>query len=91
MKSLPSVEQVNLEKYWDTVRKLEPEFYLLRITLKETGVNPMILPKIIRAISNLYIGTKYGKVTTYMQNGIITTVEGEERTKVEEQAVLEDD
>jgi len=89
MKSLPTVEQLNLKKYWDVVRRLEPEFYLIRIALKETKVNPLILPRVIRAIKNMYLGTQYGKIQIFMQAGKITLIQGEETDKINEEAVLD--
>lgn len=80
--SLPSTESVNLDKYWDVVRQLDPEFYLLRIALKETSVNPMILPRIIRALANLAGGTGYGRVVVYMGKGVATSVKTEEADEV---------
>lgn len=87
--SLPTVDQVNLDTYWEIVRKLEPEFYMLRIALAETGVNPMILPKVVRAISNLATGSGYGKVQIYVQDRIVTTIDGEEKTIVKLQAIID--
>ncbi len=82
-------EKQNLEKYWDVVKKLEPEYYLVRLTLKETHVNIMILPKVIRAIYNLSIGTGYGKVILSMTKGKITHIESKETDQVNEDAVLD--
>lgn len=82
MNSLPTTEEANLDQYWDVVRKLDPEFYLLRIALKETGVNPMIIPRIIRAMANVATGTGYGKVTVYIGNKVVTNVDGVEADQV---------
>ena len=87
MNSLPTVDQVNLEAYWEVVRNLEPEFYLIRIALEETGINPMILPKIIRSINNLARGTGYGKVQVFIQQRKVTQVKGEESDEVNLEAV----
>lgn len=87
--SLPTIEQVNLEKYWDIVRRLDPEFFLLKIALEETGVNPLILPKIIRSIHNLAIGTGSGKIQIFMEKTIITSVKGEETDLVKEKAIVD--
>jgi len=89
--SLPTVESANLDRFWDVIRKLDPELYLIKIALQETGVNPMVLPKVVRQISNLWIGTKFGKVTIYMQNGKVTTIEGIESDRLEEEAVVDRD
>lgn len=80
--SLPSVESVNLDKYWDIVRKLDPEFYLIRIAIQETETEAMIIPRIVRAISNLKMGTGFGKVTVYMQNHKITNVQTTESDQI---------
>lgn len=89
MISLPTVEAANLQKYWEIVRHLEPEFYLLRVAIQETGINPMILPKVIRSISNLAIGTGFGKVQIFMSAGKVTQIKGEESDQVDEEAVVD--
>lgn len=90
MNSLPTVDQVNLSKYWEVVRRLEPEFYLIRVALSETNVNLMLIPKIVRAISNLSVGTGYGKVQIFMSNGKITQIKTEESDQVGENAIFDE-
>ena len=87
MKSLITID--NDEQYWRIIQKIEPEFYLIRFAMKQYGINPMILPRVIRAIANMAAGTKYGKVVVYMQDGIITAVEGVEYDKVNEPSIVE--
>lgn len=89
MNSLPTVEQANLDKLYDVIRQLDPELYLIKLSLKESGMNPIIVPKIIRAISNLAMGTGYGKVQVFMESKTITQVSGEERTQVNEKAIID--
>ena len=89
MNSLPTVDKANLENYWDVVRKLEPEFYLIRVALKETGLNPMIIPKIIRALANLAIGSGYGKVQVFMQKTVVTQIKGEESDELNEPSIID--
>ena len=89
MRSLPSVEQVNLENYAEVVRKLDPELYLIKIALEETGVNPLIIPKIIYTISKLTLGAGYGKIQIFMQARLITQIKGEENIEVNEEAIIE--
>lgn len=48
----------------------------------------MIFPRLIRSITNLYMGTKYGKATEYMQTGKVTTIEGIESDCIDEEVVL---
>lgn len=87
MQSLPSVEQVNLESYWDVVRKLDPELFLVKVALQETGVNPVLLPRVIRALSNLAIGSGYGKIQIFMERGIITQMKPEESDQINQPAL----
>lgn len=79
----------NETQYLEVIRKLDPELYLIRVALKETGVNPMIMPKIIRALGNLAYGTGYGKLQIFMQAKIITSVNGEEKDAVNENVLID--
>ena len=76
--STPTINSMNLEQYWEVIRKLDPELYLVKCALKETGISAMILPRIIRSLFNMAVGTKHGKVQIFMQNGVVTMVKGEE-------------
>lgn len=90
MNSLPTVEEANLDQFWDVIRRLDPELYLIKISLRETGVNPMIIPKIVRQIGNLSFGTGYGKVQVFMQNKRVTQVKGEESDEINLEATIEE-
>lgn len=87
--SLPTAEQVNLDQYYNVLRKLDPELYLIKIALHETGLNPMIVPKIIRTIGNLAVGTGYGRVRVHMQARVVTNIVGEERSEINEDAIVD--
>lgn len=89
MKSLPTVEQVNLENYLEVVRTLDPELYLIKIALEEARVNPLIIPKVIRSIGRLSMGERYGTIHIVMHSGIITQIQGEETMKVHEKASVD--
>lgn len=91
MDSLPTVEQANLNSYYEVVRKFDPELYLIKIALKESGVNPMILPKIIRSLGNIAFGTGYGKIQVFMRERVITQVKGEESDDINEEAIIDKD
>ena len=86
--SLPTVESANLESYYDVIRKFDPELYLIKIALQETGVNPLIVPSIIRTIGNLSLGSGYGKIQIFMQAKVITNIKPEENVEVNEKAVV---
>ena len=87
MNSLPSVEQCNYLQFQEVVRKLDPELYLIKRSLDETGINPMIIPRFVRALYNLAIGTGYGKVQVFMQKGVITSIKSEEADLIDRLAM----
>lgn len=78
LSSLPTCEQVNIQKFYDVLRSGDPELYLIKIALQETGMNPTIIPRIIRAIANLAYGTGFGKVQVFMEEREITQIKPEE-------------
>lgn len=71
-------ELSNQKKYLEIMRTIDPELYLVKIALEDTGVNPLVLPRIIRAMANLSIGTGYGDVTILMKAGVLTQIKGSE-------------
>ena len=84
MNSLPTVEQVN---YLTFMSQHDPDLYMIKMMLQETGVNPSILVPVIRAISTLtYDG--YGKVQIFMQARVITQIKPESSTEVNEPAMI---
>ena len=89
MNSLPTTEQANLDQYYDVIRQLDPELFLIKVALQETGVNPMVMPRIIRSIFNLASGTGYGKVQVFVQAKTITAIKGEESDEVNEKALID--
>lgn len=88
--SAPTISGINADRFYDLVREISPPLANVLMALEISRVNPMILPNIIRAIGKMHSGTRYGKITIYMQNGKITAVEGVEYDKIEEEAVVEE-
>lgn len=83
------IEYANEAKMWEVVQKLDPHLYMIKVALDETKVNPLVIPKIIRTIGNLLIGTGYGKIQIYMQAKVITNIKPEENVDVNERASIE--
>ena len=80
------IEKQNRERFMQLLSQIDPELYLIKMALEETQLNPMILPEIIRSISNLLVGSGYGKVQIFMQARVITSVKGEESVNVNKPA-----
>lgn len=89
MKSLPTIvpPQTNETRFYEMLRITDPLLYFVKIALDETEVNPLILPKIIRALANLAYGTGYGRIQVFMENGVVTCVKPEESSLVNLKAV----
>ena len=95
MKSLATIiEEVdfgklNKEQFDSVLRRLNPELYLIHLSLVETGVNPSIVPRIIKAICNLSYGSGYGKIRIHMEARVISQIEGIETDEINEKASVE--
>jgi len=79
---------LNTEKYITLVKTLDPELYDIKLALEDTKVNPLIVPKLIRAISNIYYGTGYGKINIVINNREIVSVDANEKEMINLSAVL---
>ena len=89
MNSLPTIiehkhiEQTNEQQLWEVVAKLDPELFLIKVALEETKVNPLIIPRYIRALANLSYGSGFGVVQTYISNNKLTQIKTAETDKVD--------
>jgi hypothetical protein len=72
------IEENNQEQFLNMLAELDPELYLIKIALLQTQVNPTIIPRIIRVLGNMNIGTGYGEITILMKERIITQVKANE-------------
>ncbi len=72
----------NEETFKRLARNIRPEWYVLIDLLEVTGINPLILLKVMRQLVNLASGTGYGTVTISMENKVATFVRGEESDKL---------
>lgn len=81
--SLQTIEQTNGENLLEAIRLLDPELYLIKIALLETGINPLVLVHVVRSLGNLTFGAGYGKVQIYMQAKVVTDIEATEKVKIQ--------
>ncbi len=81
MISLQTISKVNINSYWEVIRKLDPEFYLMRMDIHDYGINPYILRRVVRSLYNLTTkahGTGYGKVQIFVENDKVSQIKPEE-------------
>lgn len=86
MKDFKQIEEENQARYLQLLSQIDPELYLVKMAMIETGLNPMILPQIIRSIANLLIGSGYGIVKIHMKAKVIKQVDSNESVVLDEPA-----
>lgn len=79
----------NTEKFMETIKTLDPELYVVKMALIESGVPPMAIVKLIRSLGNIALGTGFGKVSVFIQDRKITQIKGEESVQVNELIIID--
>lgn len=82
-------EEQNRQQFLEVLRKFDPELYLIKVALEETGLNPGIIPRIIRSIGNLAFGTGYGRIQIFMQARTVSQVKSEESDEINQRALID--
>lgn len=89
MKDFKQIEEENQARYLEILSQIDPELWLIKMALVETRLNPTFIPKIIRAISNLLIGSGYGIVKIFMKARIIKQIDSNESVVLDEPGSVE--
>ena len=82
------IQENNSNAFYVMMAKINPELYIIARTLQDTQVNPAIIPSIIRAVSNIAYGTRFGEVKIHIRDGVVTHVKPEESDELQLSAVL---
>lgn len=72
----------NKDKLMEILKFAHPDLFVLLVALDETGVNFEIPRKVIYQLEKIAKGSKYGKVSIIIENGVVTFVYGEEANKL---------
>lgn len=59
----------------------DPELARVYAYIRETNFNTAILPPIIRTLSNLAMGTGFGKIQIFMESSTVVSIRPEESNK----------
>ena len=89
MISLASIDQVNHEHFYTMLQEVDPELYMIKRALVESGINPMIVPYVLRPIQNLLIGTGYGVIEIVMFDKKLRKIVVKETSQVEKNIEIE--
>lgn len=82
--------QRNEWEFSELVKQARPEIWTLMNALDTTGVNYLIILKIIRHLTMIAVGNKYGEVTIKIENGTVTFVHGTESDRINEKILIKD-
>ncbi len=90
MKNLSYEEEQfkNKQIFYELVKKLRPDVYVLMDLLDATGVNPFVLYKVIRQLNNIAIGSGWGEVTVLINNKKVIRVAGQDTEKMNDDVLL---
>ena len=87
--NVPDNDRANQEQFLELLRVADPELYMIKQTLIETRVNPVIVRQVLRSIGNLLLGSGYGKIEIFIQNRVFKNVQGTEKVQIEESAEVD--
>lgn len=68
----------------ETIKKVRPDIYVLMDLIDRYHVNVYVLFKVIRQLINVAHGSRWGRVTVYINDNKITQIEGLDSDKVNE-------
>lgn len=68
----------------EMLKSVKPDMYVVFDLLEQTGINVLIVLKILRQLNNIATGNGYGTVSINIENGKALFVRGEESDRVNE-------
>lgn len=77
----------NEYSFREMLKIAKPDLYVIFDIMQKTGINFFVVVKILRALNNVAIGTKYGVVSVDIQNNKVLFVRGEESDRVNEDLI----
>jgi hypothetical protein len=87
--NVPDNDKQNQEQFLELLKIADPELYMIKQTLTETRVNPVIVRQVLRSVGNLLIGSGYGKIEIFIQARVIKNIVGQEKVQIEESAEID--
>jgi len=85
----PEEQKLNEEQFDKALAKIYPELWRINKSLKETNINPVIIPAVINSIFEVAYVTGHGEVKIYISNRKITNIEPKPRIKLDVDALIE--
>jgi hypothetical protein len=91
MKKQVESEPLNAEEVDLIIKIYRPDLFVIDKALEAGKINPFLIPRIVRAISNVGFNGGYGKVVLYIEKNSIVNIEGVEKYLVREQIFVDND
>ena len=80
----------NEEKFDQMLATVHPELWRIHKTLKETNINPVIVPAVINSIFEVAYVTGHGDVRIYIVDRKVTNIEPKPRLKLDVEAIIDE-
>lgn len=66
----------------DIMKSVRPDVYQLLTEINKTGIQPIILTKVLRQLHDIVAGLQYGEVRILIEKGVVTFIKGEASDRV---------
>lgn len=80
----------NEKLFMEMLAHLDPDLWLIKQTLILTKLNPAVIPRIVRGIFNIAVGTGWGVVKIEMRDKMVTRVLPEESDTVNQPVFVDE-
>lgn len=77
-------QRTNEQLFMEMLAHLDPDLWVIKQALILTKINPAILPRIIRGMFNLAVGTGWGTVRIEMKDKMVTRILPEESDEIDQ-------
>lgn len=84
-------KKLNEDQFKEIIKYSRPDIWAIMNTLDETGVNWKVIWKVIYALQNIALGTKYGQVNILIENNVVRFVRGESADKLNEPILINEE
>lgn len=92
MSQITQVEekQNNEAQFELMLQAANPPLYKIWLTLRDTGINPLVVPAVVNALYEVAYVTGHGNVTIFISDHKITDIEPKPRMKLNIDAILKE-
>ncbi len=86
----PQEEQQNQQQFYTLLKNVRPDIFVLADVIDTNRINVFVVLKIIHQLLKIAVHDGYGKVNIFMEEGVVTKVDGIDSSFVNEKMIVED-